>query len=67
MAQMDALALEAAEMCIRDRVCPEDVKSIYAGHEVASHGLYHATICDSDPARCLNEILACRKELERCV
>lgn len=48
-----------------NKVCPEDVKSIYAGHEVASHGLYHATICDSDPVRCLNEILACRKELER--
>ena len=23
-----------------NKVCPEDVKSIYAGHEVASHGLY---------------------------
>ena len=29
-----------------NKVCPEDVKSIYAGHEVASHGLYHATICE---------------------
>ncbi|MGI6254580.1 MAG: polysaccharide deacetylase family protein [Acutalibacter sp.] len=50
-----------------NKVCPEDVKRIYAGHEVASHGLYHTTICNTDAARCLNEILTCRKELEALV
>lgn len=47
-----------------NKVRPEEVKSIYAGHEIASHGLYHTTICNTDSTRCLNEILTCRKELE---
>lgn len=47
-----------------NKVRPEEIKSIYAGHEIASHGLYHTTICNTDSARCLNEILTCRKELE---
>lgn len=47
-----------------NKVPPKEVKSIYAGHEIASHGLYHTTICNTDSARCLNEILNCRKELE---
>lgn len=50
-----------------NKVSPEEVKQIYAGQEIASHGLYHTTICNTDPARCLNEILTCRKELERLV
>ena len=46
------------------KVRPEDVKRVYAGHEIASHGQYHTTICNTNSARCLNEILTCRKELE---
>ncbi len=47
-----------------NKIHPEEVKAVYAGHEIASHGLYHTTICQTDSARCLHEILTCRKELE---
>lgn len=47
-----------------NKVAAQEVKTIYSGHEIASHGKYHTTICGTDPARCINEILTCRKELE---
>lgn len=50
-----------------NKVRPQDVKRIYAGHEVAAHGQYHSSICGIDSARCINEILTCRKELEALV
>lgn len=50
-----------------NKVRPAEVKNLYAGHEVASHGLYHTSICNADSARCINEILTCRKELETLV
>ena len=50
-----------------NKVRPQDVKHIYAGHEVAAHGQYHSSICGIDSARCINEILTCRKELEALV
>ena len=33
-------------MVVRDNVCPVDVKSVYAGHEVAVHTVSHPNLVD---------------------
>ena len=43
----------------------EEITAIYKGHEIAVHGQYHKCLVGMDIARCVDEILECRKELER--
>lgn len=47
-----------------NKIAAEDISSVYRGHEIAAHGLYHSSIYGMDPARCCYEILTCRQELE---
>lgn len=42
-----------------------EINGLYEGHEVAAHGVYHETMPGMDTARCVEEILTCRKELEQ--
>ena len=43
----------------------EEVATIYRGHEIAAHGQHHKCMVGMDIARCVDEILESRKELER--
>lgn len=43
----------------------DEISAIYKGHEIAVHGQYHKCMVGMDIARCVDEILECRKELER--
>lgn len=43
----------------------DEVITIYKGHEMAAHGQYHKCLVGMDIARCVDEILESRKELER--
>lgn len=47
-----------------NKLKPSEIGTVYRGHEIASHGLYHSSICQTDAARCNYEILTCRKDLE---
>ena len=46
--------------CVR----PEEVASLYAGHEVAGHGLYHSSLPDMGTPGAMLEIIDDRKNLE---
>ncbi len=41
------------------------ITSVYKGHEIAGHGQYHESMTCMDTARCAEEILTCRKGLEK--
>ena len=47
-----------------DKLPDRDMIRIYAGHEPASHGLFHSCLYGMDVARCTREILDCRAQLE---
>ena len=47
------------------KVPAEEITELYAGHEIAAHGVYHESMFGMDTARCTEEILTCRKELEQ--
>ena len=42
----------------------EEIIQIYRGQEIAGHGEWHTSMSTMDIARCTDEILNCRKELE---
>lgn len=42
----------------------EKIREKYKGHEIAAHGQLHTSMFGMDSARCINEILTSRKELE---
>ena len=46
------------------KIAREDIKKIYIGHEIAAHGQLHTSMFGMDSARCINEILSSRMELE---
>lgn len=41
------------------------IATLYKGHEIAAHGQYHESMFGMDTARCVEEILSCRKGLEK--
>ncbi len=41
------------------------IMTIYKGHEIAAHGQYHESMFAMDSARCVEEVLTCRKALEK--
>lgn len=43
----------------------EEIQAVYKGHEIAAHGQYHKCMVGMDIARCVDEILENRKDLER--
>lgn len=43
----------------------DKITTVYKGHEIAVHGQYHKCLVGMDAARCVDEILECRKELEK--
>lgn len=47
-----------------NKIGKEEIMSCYVGHEIASHGRYHMSLTGMDSARCAQEILTCRQELE---
>ncbi len=47
-----------------NKIGKEEIVSLYAGHEIASHGRFHTSLTGMDSARCVQEILPCRQELE---
>ncbi|MFC5448845.1 polysaccharide deacetylase family protein [Paenibacillus aestuarii] len=50
-----------------DRVTEEEVRSLYAGHEVSAHTLTHPTIARCPQELLVHEIMEDRKNLERTV
>lgn len=50
-----------------DRIPAEEVKSLYAGHEVAAHTLTHPTIARCPKEQIIAQILEDRKNLEKLV
>lgn len=48
-----------------DKLTASQLKQFYRGHELAAHGQYHLTLWGMDPARCMEEILTSRRELEQ--
>ena len=42
----------------------EEIIQVYRGHEIAGHGEWHTSMSTMDTARCTDEILNCRKDLE---
>lgn len=63
LGQTGTARAEKAEVS-HNKLAPSDIVTVYRGHEIASHGLYHSSICQTDAARCNYEILTCRKDLE---
>lgn len=47
-----------------DKLPKQDLPTVYAGHEPASHGQIHCCMYGMDTGRCAQEILTCRAELE---
>lgn len=47
-----------------NKIDRSEIVSLYAGHEIASHGRFHTSLTGMDIARCVQEILPCRQELE---
>ncbi len=43
----------------------DEVTTVFKGHEMAAHGQYHKCMVGMDMARCVDEILESRKELEK--
>jgi peptidoglycan/xylan/chitin deacetylase (PgdA/CDA1 family) len=43
---------------------PEEIQEIYKNYEIAGHGEWHTSMSTMDTARCANEILNCRRDLE---
>ncbi len=41
------------------------IMPLYKGHEIAAHGQYHESMVAMDSARCVEEVLTCRKALEK--
>lgn len=50
-----------------DRIPAEEVKSLYEGHEVATHTLTHPTIARSPKEQIITQVLEDRKNLEKLV
>lgn len=50
-----------------NKIDKAEITSLYAGHEIAAHGKYHESLTGMDTARCAQEILLCRQELEEIV
>lgn len=48
-----------------NKIKTEEIKDVYAGHEIADHGKYHALLYGTDSLRCTEEIISCRRELEQ--
>ncbi len=46
------------------KVDAQEAAVLYKGHETAAHGQYHECLTGMDTARCVEEILESRKELE---
>jgi hypothetical protein len=46
------------------KVDPDEVKELYAGHEVAGHGLYHSSLADIGTPAAMYEVIEDRKRLE---
>lgn len=49
------------------KVEPEEVRSLYAGHEVAGHGLYHSALQSVGTPAAMYEIIEDRRRLEKLV
>ena len=47
------------------KIPAEEIIRLYENHEVAGHGVNHESMYGMDTARCAEEILTCRKELEQ--
>ncbi len=47
------------------KVHASDVSKLYEKHEIAAHGQYHESMFGMDTARCAEEILSCRRGLEK--
>ncbi len=50
-----------------NKVAPEEVASLYEGHEVAVHTVTHPNLCALPDAQVLDEVLTDRKNLEQLV
>ena len=50
-----------------NKVAPEKVASVYAGHEVAVHTVTHPNLCNLPDAQVLDEVLTDRRNLEALV
>lgn len=48
-----------------DKLTEEEVAIHYKGHELATHGQYHKSMVGMDMARCVEEIIENRKDLEK--
>lgn len=48
-----------------DKLSVQQLKQLYHGHEMAAHGQYHVALWGMDPARCMEEILTSRREVEQ--
>lgn len=42
----------------------DEIAGIYRNHEIAGHGEWHTSMATMDTARCADEILNCRRDLE---
>lgn len=51
----------------QDRVDPDEVKSLYEGHEVSAHTLTHPTIARCPKEQIVHEVMEDRRNLERIV
>jgi len=50
-----------------NKIEESQIATLYKEHEIATHGQYHGSMIGMDTARCAEEILTCRKELEKIV
>ena len=49
----------------KNRIQPEEVKELYAGHEVSCHTMFHPTIAEANSASCVLDVIEDRRNLER--
>lgn len=47
-----------------NKITETEICSLYKGHEIATHGLYHSDMSCMDVVRCCYEVLTCRREME---
>jgi len=67
---IDKAAFEGKTVDV-SKVGPDEVKDLYAGHEVAGHGLYHSSLANIGTPAAMYEIIEDKRRLEelsgRCV